>query len=379
MEMAIIYIGMAQCLFSMLLIFSKRPLYIADKILGYWLLVSSLLFIYLFLKKQYNIESFIWQTSFSLTIAFPEFLVLYSKYITTGQQKFKKKDFLFFLPSFITLIVIIIYYIFQTDTFFSYEINQDFEIWPLTTLRYLYYITLWGYSFLAVYFIFRYKKQINQSYSFESYKINLSWLLVIIISYFVTYNSMIITTSIYFKDINFKSVNVLLNGIQLINIYILSYFGFRQQQLQTVDNDKTSVVLSRFTFNEQNSTRYQKSGLKDATKAKEYLEKLVEYMNTGEPWKENELSVARLSELSNIPAHYITQILNDNMHKNFYTFVNEYRTEYAKKIIVSKKYKAYSILAIAYESGFNSKAAFNSFFKKYTGLTPTGYKKKFTI
>lgn len=371
--MAIIYIGIAQCLFAALLVFSKRPMNVANKILGYWLLTSSILFIYLFLKNYYNIENYIWQISFNLTIIFPEFLVLYSKYVTTESNKFRKKDLFFFTPSIITFVIIFIYYAIEPIKSFSYDVNKDFEIWSLKILMHLFYITLWGYSFLAIYFIHHYKKQINQSYSFESDKINLSWLLVVIIGYFITYNILIIANSFYFRDIDFKDINILTNALQLIYIYILSYFGFLQQRLIS-DND-TSVILKRFTINEHDSGKYQKSGLKDAVKYEMYLHQLVEYMNASEPWKDNELSVAKLSELSGIPKHYISQILNDNLQKNFYTFINEYRIEYAKKLIISKKYSHYSIIAIAYESGFNSKAAFNSFFKKYVGITPSEYKK----
>ena len=97
-------------------------------------------------------------------------------------------------------------------------------------------------------------------------------------------------------------------------------------------------------------------------------------MTQSEAWKDNELSVAKLSEQTDIPKYYITQILNEKLQKNFYTFVNEYRTEYAKQLIKSPKYANWSLLAIAYECGFNSKSAFNNFFKKYCDMTPSEYK-----
>ncbi|MDR1182800.1 MAG: helix-turn-helix domain-containing protein [Bacteroidales bacterium] len=249
--------------------------------------------------------------------------------------------------------------------------EYNYAIWPLTTLEYLFYITLWSYSFVAIYYVIRYKKQINQSYSFDSHKINLSWLLIVIIGYFITYNLLMLIIKTYFEKLDYEELLVFINGAQLIFIYLLSYFGFLQQQLIS---DKKSVVLSKFVIKEADSNTYQKSGLKEITKVEENLKKLINCMNTFEPWKDNELSVTKLSELTGIPKHYITQILNDNLQKNFYTFINEYRTEYVKKLIISPKYSHWSIVSIAYESGFNSKAAFNNFFKKYTGMTPSQYK-----
>lgn len=308
-----------------------------------------------------------------LTIAFPEFLVLYTKYITIGENKFKRYDILYFIPSFITLIVIFYSYLKNPNDFFSVDVRK-YGL-PSKYLSYLLYSTLSIYSLIAIRFIYLYKKQINQSYSFESSKINLSWLLVVIICYFVTNTFLLIVSSYYFHFLKFDEVRDIGNGIQLIFIYILSYFGFKQQYLVS---NSSPVVLSKFLFRESNPEKYQKSGLKDISKVEEYLKSLVEYMNKFEPWKDNELSVAKLSELTGIPRHYITQILNDNLQKNFYTFVNEYRTEYAKKLIVSQNYSHWSIVSIAFESGFNSKAAFNSFFKKYTGMTPSDFKKNYS-
>lgn len=371
MEMAIIYIGISQCLFASLLVFSKKPLGIADKILGIWLVTSSFLFIYNLVKAYFGIHTYVWQISFNLTIAFPEFLLLYSKYITTEQKRFKKKDLLYFTPSFITILIVFIYYLLNPNNFFSYKIDSGYVIWPLFIFKYLLIVCIWIYPLGSAYYVYRHKKQINSNYSFESHKINLSWLSIVIAGYFLTYNFMMVIIEYFFKFEHIEEVKTFLNGAQLIFIYLLSYFGFKQQQLISHDN---SVTVSKFTLKESGTDKYQKSGLKESSKAEEYLKRLIDCMNNAEPWKDNELSVAKLSELSGIPKHHITQILNENLEKNFYTFVNEYRVEYAKKLIVSPKHKHWSIIAIGFESGFNSKAAFNNFFKKYTNMTPTEFR-----
>ncbi|WP_297098511.1 AraC family transcriptional regulator [uncultured Draconibacterium sp.] len=373
-KMAIIYIGMAHCLFATLLVFSKRPLRIADKILGVWLLMSSFLFIFNFLIVYYNIQNYIWQIPYLLTITFPEFLVLYTIFITSGDSKFRKKYILFFIPSLVAFIAIFFSYIANPGEFFSLDVRELGL--PSKMLTYLLYLTLTGYSLVALLLIYFYKKRISHSYSFDSSKINLSWLIVVIVGYYLTNGLLVVLSTYYFKAFNFDGFTDIGNAIQLLFIYLLSYFGFRQQYLIT---DRKPVVLSKFLFKDSSPDKYQKSGLKEISKVEEYLKKLVDDMNKLEPWKDNELSVAKLSEITGIPRHYITQILNDNLQKNFYTFVNEYRTEHAKKLIVSPDYSHWSIVAIAYESGFNSKAAFNNFFKKYTGITPSEFKKNHIV
>ncbi|WP_346857918.1 helix-turn-helix domain-containing protein [uncultured Draconibacterium sp.] len=367
---AIIYIGIAQCLFAALLIFSKRPLNIADKILGSWLLTSSLLFIFNFFIVYYNVQNYIWQVPYCLTVAFPEFLVLYTIYITSGDTKFQKRYLLYFIPSLIGFIAIFSSYVSNPNEFFSLDVRRLGL--PSRLLTYLLDTTLTGYSILSLWLIYRYKKRINNSYSFESSKINLTWLTTVIVGYYLTSSFLVIISKYYFQLFEYEVVTDVGNGMQLIFIYLLSYFGLKQQ---TLISERKPVFLNKFRFKGSDPEKYQKSGLKEISKVEEYLKKLVDDMNKLEPWKDNELSVAKLSELTGIPRHYITQILNDNLQKNFYTFVNEYRTEYAKKLIVSPVYSHWSIVAIAYESGFNSKAAFNNFFKKYTGITPTEFKK----
>ena len=62
------------------------------------------------------------------------------------------------------------------------------------------------------------------------------------------------------------------------------------------------------------------------------------------------------------------------MSMNFYDFISKYRIEEAKKIFTEKSDK--TVLEVLYEVGFNSKSSFNTTFKKFTGITPTQFKKE---
>jgi len=61
---------------------------------------------------------------------------------------------------------------------------------------------------------------------------------------------------------------------------------------------------------------------------------------------------------------------------NFVTFINSYRIEEAKKILISNNYSNYTIEAVSEIVGFNSKSAFNNAFKKKVGITPSDYIKQ---
>ena len=68
---------------------------------------------------------------------------------------------------------------------------------------------------------------------------------------------------------------------------------------------------------------------------------------------------------------YLSQVINEYFRKNFSTFVNEYRVKEASRLLLEKESENYTIEAIANSVGFKSKSAFNSAFKKFTGITPS--------
>ena len=74
-----------------------------------------------------------------------------------------------------------------------------------------------------------------------------------------------------------------------------------------------------------------------------------------------------------VPKDQLTEVLNTEIGSNFFQFVNGYRIEAVKTMLADKKNK-YSIEAIGYECGFNSKSTFFTVFKNLTGQTPQEYK-----
>jgi YesN/AraC family two-component response regulator len=96
-------------------------------------------------------------------------------------------------------------------------------------------------------------------------------------------------------------------------------------------------------------------------------------MQESKPYLRNELTLQELAKKLKIPRHYLSQIINDRLNQNFYTFINEYRVNEAKSLLLDPRFRHYSILAVALDSGFNSKATFNAVFKKQCGMTPSEF------
>lgn len=109
------------------------------------------------------------------------------------------------------------------------------------------------------------------------------------------------------------------------------------------------------------------------TEGKSLLSDLEFLMSRNKPFKDPNLKLQDIAGELNVLPHYLSQFLNDNLGKSFSVFINEYRINEAKNLIEIEK--NYTLEAIGYECGFNSKSTFFSTFKKFTGSTPATYKK----
>ncbi|MDR1161880.1 MAG: helix-turn-helix transcriptional regulator [Tannerellaceae bacterium] len=103
---------------------------------------------------------------------------------------------------------------------------------------------------------------------------------------------------------------------------------------------------------------------------------LKDYMEKEKPYIQMELTLKSLASALDTYPHYLTQVLSITFHQNFYDFINTYRIEEARQRLVDPQFRNLTILAIAYDCGFNSKSTFNRIFKQKTGSTPTEYRNK---
>ncbi|GAB1857913.1 hypothetical protein MHTCC0001_27500 [Flavobacteriaceae bacterium MHTCC 0001] len=87
------------------------------------------------------------------------------------------------------------------------------------------------------------------------------------------------------------------------------------------------------------------------------------------------MSLHTLSKELNLSEGYISQTINRNIDSNFNDYINSLRINDSKTMLQDHQYNNYTIAAIGLEVGFNSKSSFYTAFKKFTGQTPTTYKK----
>jgi AraC-like DNA-binding protein len=128
----------------------------------------------------------------------------------------------------------------------------------------------------------------------------------------------------------------------------------------------------------QEQVKYQGSGLTGEQK-QEIAQTLEEHMQEARSYLDPELTLAGMAEQVDLPAYQLSQVINEVLGQNFMDFVNQYRVEEAKRRLMDPQYDPFTVLAIAYDVGFNSKSAFYSAFRKFVGKTPTAFRKSLTV
>ena len=120
--------------------------------------------------------------------------------------------------------------------------------------------------------------------------------------------------------------------------------------------------------------RYERSGM-DASMMNDYETALAAFMQKSRIYLDPDLSLEVLATRMKMSRHHLTQLLNERVEKNFYSFINEYRIGEAIDRLNDPSSHV-NILSLAFDCGFNSKSSFNNYFKKITGTTPTAYRKQ---
>ncbi|WP_160143655.1 helix-turn-helix domain-containing protein [Chryseolinea soli] len=126
--------------------------------------------------------------------------------------------------------------------------------------------------------------------------------------------------------------------------------------------------------NEAEDIKYKNSGLPDSL-AKKLAADLGVLMSREQLYKENDLKLETLAEKLKSNRHFVSQVINQYYKTNFFDFINANRIDEAKRLLVSDDHEL-NIIEIAYAVGYNNKVTFNTVFKRFTGVTPSEYRKQ---
>ena len=359
----LLYIGISQSFFSGLLISTKKPVTTANRLMAAWLFMICIELIFALINSNVlEMYSFPF-----VAFTYGPLLYLYVRFMTNPETRFNWFLLMHFIPFAAFFAVSVI---FRTEPLVR-DLRSFFINDKLISLRIIYgtsfFLSITIYSILTFIEIRRHQRNLKNLVSYTSGVITLNWLKIISVSFYLAYFILFILGGLNMigNFIPFDPYFVIFGFITLFS-FVFSFYGIKQpvifgQELKQLPDEKKEIE------------KYMKSGLKDK-QAEEYLSKLISYVETNKPYLDRDLSIYDLSQATGIPRHYITQILNEKHKKNFFTFINEYRVKEVIERFGDPKFNNYTILAIAFDAGFNSKTTFNAIFKNQTGLTPSEFR-----
>jgi AraC-like DNA-binding protein len=146
-----------------------------------------------------------------------------------------------------------------------------------------------------------------------------------------------------------------------LSVFALGYKGILQKEIfHTGNRENAPARLPEPRENKQDQ---------------ELINRLLAYMGEKKPFLDPELTLSSLAKEMDLSRSQLSQLINEGIGDNFYNFVNQYRVEEVKRLMTDARVKNFNMLGLALEAGFKSKSTFNLIFKRFTGLTPTQYRK----
>lgn len=367
----IFIIGIFLSFFLQFLLLSKKNASKSDRILAVWMFIFG---IHLFSFYIYSLGY--WDRYphlVGITLPFPllhgPMLYLYVLFSVRSSQRFTWKELLHFAPAtgaYLYMIPFFFFYTSEQKVLLNNGEIDDFALFQSAALV-AFVVSGIAYPVFSYRLLGKYSRLIKENFAFEE-SISLNWLKFCIWGIGIIY--VVIAIMLIFWD----SVEVILNpdliiySLIILFIFLLGYSGIRHQGIFTDGSAEEAHIV------EPKPGEYRRSGLKESD-AERYHRQLKELMSSKKPYLEPKLTLNSLAEELDISANHLSQIINQQEGKNFYDFVNEYRVEEFKSRAADPANSNYSILAIALDSGFNSKSSFNQVFKKAVGKTPSEFMK----
>jgi AraC-like DNA-binding protein len=372
--LSIVYIvGGVQGLFFIFMILNERNRQLADILLSAFLFLVSLSLIKSYFDSlgvfdQYPSLRFI---SIAIPLLYGPLLYMYTENILLKQQVFKKTYFLHFLPAIIfNLIIIDLYFLDKDELIKLFQTRAIDSTWRLQFASILQLVVSPIYIGFALSMLNRHEKQ-NLNIFSEPEKINLSWLKILLWSFGLIWIVITVNVLIY----EFSQAKILVWAhytFTILFVFFVFFIGYMGIKKSNIFAD-----VKFFEGQKDEKSLISKKELVVDTDDSQ-IQKLIQYMDNEKPYLRSNLTISELANELNIQPHILSSILNNKLSKNFFDFVNQYRIEDFKNRIHDPENLKYTILALAYECGFNSKSSFNRIFKNYEGITPSEYLKSIT-
>ncbi|MEZ4887093.1 MAG: helix-turn-helix transcriptional regulator [Chitinophagales bacterium] len=304
---------------------------------------------------------------FDVTFILGPLIFFYVKSLTKVRFSFRRVDWIHFVP-------VILYVCYEICMWIYDAMQPDFHLsqngyWVenIDSVYVAPFAVLLGFASQLLYYAFavqaywHYRERIKQHFS-NTYQVELNWIRNFLTAYIVLFAFQFIINVIDHQIValHWKQNwwGHLAGALVMLYVGTKGYFTDLSKLYQLTFGIKKEEIIETDA---------------DFQKLEQQKTELLEYLETEKPYLNPELTLAELARKMKTTTSNLSKVINTGFDKNFKDFINEYRVEAVKERLKNGDTEQFTLLAIAFDSGFNSKATFNRTFKKFTDVTPSQY------
>ncbi len=373
-----------QCiLFALLLLTIKREHYIRNVFLAFFLLQQAAipLDILISFGAEFRHIAIEWSPNLFYVFGFGYWLegpllLWYTRSLIYKNYRLRLKDIVYLLPFILYVGYQLIFY-YSLDVTDKKIIQEEYDLNLAPQI--MNYVTLFREAFrvalgvLCLIEIKRYTQHIHTNFS-DIDKIDLTWLKILVTGFLVIRTWAVIVAAMIILSISFgiktdfETMGLLGNYTTFLLVSVLIFFGLGHSSVfegleQRQNNEPEPVKDEQEPENQKDKIR------------PELIDQVSRHMETEKPYLTPALTLEKLAGQLRIQPRLLSNIINRHFDCNFFEFINSYRVEEAKRMLADNNHADKTMLDIMLDVGFNSKATFNTLFKKKVGMTPSEYRK----
>ncbi|MEP0262662.1 AraC family transcriptional regulator [Dokdonia sp.] len=362
---SLVFAGIIQGIFSSIFILSfKRKRSKASIYLGLLILCITLTNLQYTLDEldiiSWDLFNLIYIPYLFLLAPLLYFFIVYFLY---PERKIKKVEFLLYLPLVLFSGITIVYKVVALAT--GRTANYDADQAEIANLIDVYgdfvNIPTLLFTILLLFIHIKNYQKINNTSRSKVIITDLLWIKVLLGVLALSCIPWSVYTYKYWK--NEETIYLPIFIITSIVIYIIGYIGIHKiKTLNQRQKIRTFVNKSKPYSIVQNSKN-------------EHIIKLEEIIINDKRYLDPNLSLDFLAEKLQLSKSYLSRIINNELQTSFNDYINSLRIAEAKELLHNPEFSNYTLVAIGLEAGFSSKTTFNNAFKKFTGVTPSYFRK----
>lgn len=362
-------VGFVQALFGILLFLTKRPRHLSFMFLSIWMVIIAI-FQGSYLLP-FEVVDYFKPGIFPIMFLTGPLLYFYVYSLTVENFKLKTIYLLHIVPYLLVSV--------HRSTISAVAIGSTPNLIenPYYLYNRIYYsfliFSVFIYWFLGLKHIISHRKNIPLYFSNYSGKNTLNWLVFVLTLFLLLFIISFFTAYIKILELNVFNWTTLSFNLTVFT-FVMIYFGMNQSVIY--NEEKNWKMSSRSETSQENDEIAKEDVILASEKYEELNDLIINYLKSQKPYLNPEYNLQMMVDDLELSRHKLSQVINSGQKKNFYKLINGFRVEEVKEKLLDPGYEHYSILGVAMECGFNSKASFNRIFKEETNLTPTEFKKQ---